>query len=144
MYFREGGSPSDPRGARLVINYAPANLAPLADADGPYTATVAGGVTLDGSGSTDDHGIVSYLWDLDGDLDWSDGITGVGPTLTYAEVGLAAGDYEIALKVTDAGGLWDVDTAQLHVDPIPEPATLLLVGTGLIGAIGIIRRRRMI
>ncbi|MDH5616518.1 MAG: PKD domain-containing protein, partial [Acidimicrobiia bacterium] len=40
------------------------NRAPVADPGGPYTGTVGVAVSFDGSGSSDDHGIVSYAWDF--------------------------------------------------------------------------------
>jgi len=46
---------------------------------------------------------------------------------------LGPGSYSV--EVDAAGALWE------RVDPIPEPATLTLLGVGLTG-LGVIRRRR--
>ena len=62
-----------------------------------------------------------------------------GP-LTYNK--LNGGDIEFSLysKVTSKRELWDVDSAEV-TGPTPEPGTLLLLGSGLLGAAGIRRKR---
>ena len=54
-------------------------------------------VTVDGSGSTDDRGVVSYLWNF------GDGTTRTGATATHTYA--AAGTWNVTLTVADAEGL---------------------------------------
>jgi hypothetical protein len=92
-----------------------ANTPPVADAGGPYTTDEGVPVTVDASGSTDpDSLIASYEWDLDYDLQYDDA-TGVTAEMTYWE----HGSYTIGLKVTDAFGASDTDTAQVTVVNVP-------------------------
>jgi PKD repeat protein len=61
-----------------------ANLAPVADAAGPYSGLVGEDVTFDGPGSTDSDGTIArYFWD------YGDGFTGTGlmPDHAYASAG---------------------------------------------------------
>ena len=70
------------------------NLAPTANAGGPYTGKVGQSTTFDGSKSTDSDGsIKDYLWDF------GDGASGSGisPSHTFQ----AAGTYTIKLTVVD-------------------------------------------
>ena len=62
-----------------------------------------------------------------------------GP-LTYNK--LNGGDIEFSLysQVTSKRELWNVDSAEV-TSPNPEPCTLLLLGSGLLGAAGIRRKR---
>ena len=62
-----------------------------------------------------------------------------GP-LTYNK--LNGGDIEFSLysQVTSKREMWDVDSAEV-TGPTPEPCTLLLLGSGLLGAAGIRRKR---
>jgi FtsP/CotA-like multicopper oxidase with cupredoxin domain len=84
--------------ATITMNVNPVNDAPVADANGPYTATDGVSVTLDGTGSSDiDGDPLTYAWDFD--YDGSSFIpTGAGamPVTTYA-----TGSYTVALVVSD-------------------------------------------
>jgi len=51
-----------------------------------------------------------------------------------------AGDYVHRIEHVDFLDKIEFDSA---LNVVPEPTTLLLVGTGLLGAIGYVRRRRM-
>lgn len=120
----DGGLPgTDTTTATIVA--APGNIAPTADANGPYTGTVGVAVQFDGSGSSDPDGsIVVYDWDFgDGTIVLD---AGPAPTHTYA----AADLYGVTLTVTDdlgaidsdsttadiaAPGVLDLDIAQLSV-----------------------------
>jgi len=83
-----------------------ANVAPTADAGGPYTVLEGGTVTLAGSGSDPVDGL-TYTWDLDGDG-------------TFGEMGTAAaqGDETSATPIFNAGTLNAADTVSvtLRVD----------------------------
>lgn len=73
------------------------NVAPNADADGPYSGYVNGTITFNGSGSYDSDGsIENYNWDFgDGSIGY-----GVSPSHTYSSYGT----FNVTLTVTDDGG----------------------------------------
>ena len=96
------------------------NVAPTADAGGPYVVDENKEITLDASGSTDPgDDIVSYEWDLDGDGQYDDA-TGVAVDFSRA----ASGNYTVRLKVTDDDGGVGIDSVTVTVnDVIPTADT---------------------
>ena len=111
--YRANDGTLDSNVASVTITVNPGNDKPVADANGPYTATVDVPVTLDGTGSSDiDVGdTLTYEWDFD-----YDGITfnvdgnGSMPVTTYTATGI----YTVALVVND--GTEDSDVAETTVD----------------------------
>jgi hypothetical protein len=65
---------------------------------------------FDGSSSTDDHGVTSYLWQIPGKADKN------GVTANYR---LDAGSYDVTLTVSDAGGLSNSITTTITVGGTP-------------------------
>ncbi|HUW57303.1 MAG TPA: PEP-CTERM sorting domain-containing protein, partial [Planctomycetota bacterium] len=121
-------------------------------------------IDLDDNGSANDVGEQHLAWDDDGANEpsvWRDIelITDAQGKMVIVGVGLdrAGGDRIIFLPLDDngvydntdvayiAGGTdWDMGNVRhFEIQLIPEPATMLLLGTGILGAIGYIRRRRM-
>lgn len=98
------------------------NCAPVADA-GPDVSVAEGStVSLDGSGSSDTEGpLTGYAWS---GADAAIGsISGAGSAVaTYH--GLDDGADQVALEVTDAGGLKDSDTATVTVTNVAPSLTL--------------------
>jgi hypothetical protein len=96
-----------------VINNRP----PVANAGNDQTITLpANSVTFNASGSTDpDNNIVSYVWIK---------ISGPSPgniinanAVQTQVINLVQGNYQFELRVTDAGGLFSMDTVQVKVNP---------------------------
>jgi len=86
---------------------------PVADAGADANARVGLVVSLDGSGSTDNHGIVNYTWTfMEGPQTTT--MTGVAPTHTFT----AAGTYVITLRVTDESGNYAEDTVTITVQVV--------------------------
>ncbi|XP_029098818.1 dyslexia-associated protein KIAA0319 homolog isoform X3 [Monodon monoceros] len=112
------------------------NSPPRAQAGGRHVLVLPNNsITLDGSRSTDDQGIVSYLWIRDGQspaagdvMDGSDHSTALQLT------NLVEGVYTFHLRVTDSQGASDMDTATVEVRPDPKKSGLveliLQVGVG--------------
>jgi PKD repeat protein len=86
---------------------------PVADAGADANARVGLVVSLDGSGSTDNHGIVDYTWTFTEGTQTTT-LTGVAPTHTFT----AAGTYIITLNVTDEAGNYAVDTVTITVQVV--------------------------
>ena len=105
------------------------NVAPVADPNGPYNASVGSPVSFDGGGSTDSDGsVVAYEWTF-GD---GSSATGVAPTHTY----LADGTFDVTLTVTDDGGAIDTasTTATITAQPLPPIADAGGPYSGVVGA----------
>ena len=99
--------------ARTTVSVG--NLAPIADADGPYSGLIGEPVLLDGSGSYDpdeDLGdeIVSWDWDLDGDGYFDDAS---GEKVEYTWEEKYSG--EVCLKVTDKLGATGTDCTDTDI-----------------------------
>ncbi|KFQ46145.1 Dyslexia-associated protein KIAA0319, partial [Nestor notabilis] len=112
------------------------NSPPRAHAGGKHILVLPNNsVTLDGSRSADDQGIVSYLWIRDGQSPAAgDVIHGSDHEAVLQLTNLVEGTYTFHLKVTDAKGDSDVDSATVEVRPDPKRNGLveliLQVGVG--------------
>jgi len=91
--------------------------APVADPGGPYTAVFELPVAFDGTRSTDDMGVVKYIWDFG---DGSPFGSGPNPEHAYA-VGDAIGSVTktVTLTVYDAAGQSDTQTTTVVLMPGP-------------------------
>ncbi|MEZ6115796.1 MAG: Ig-like domain-containing protein [Pirellulaceae bacterium] len=92
------------------------DFAPIAHVGQPYVINEGDGLTLDALASTDHDDAVAGLtfrWDVDGDGDFDENVTGVNPTLTPAQMsvlGLADGPHIIDVTVEASDGT-NIDTA---------------------------------
>jgi serine-aspartate repeat-containing protein C/D/E len=94
------------------------NNPPVAEANGPYSFTVGGSITLDSNGSSDpDAGdsIAKYEWDTDNDGQYDDA---TGQTTPWTAT--TAGTYTVGLRVTDTHGATDTDQATITVRSAPS------------------------
>ena len=109
------------------------NLPPVAEANGPYTVSEGGNVTLDGTGSHDpDPGdTLTYAWDLDGDGLYGEtgsaavrgDEVGVQPTFSAANLD-GPGSATVSLRVTDPGGLIGMDTSGVNITNVAPTVNL--------------------
>lgn len=92
------------------------SIAPMADANGPYTVREGHTITLDASGSSDPDQPASSLlfeWDYDGDSQYDDAV-GMKPVFSAASL-VGPTTVTLGLKVTDAEGASDTDTTSVQV-----------------------------
>ncbi|KAL8182440.1 UNVERIFIED_CONTAM: hypothetical protein K2H54_056362 [Gekko kuhli] len=112
------------------------NRPPQAYAGGKHVLVLPNNsIVLDGSQSTDDQGIVSYLWTRGGQSPAAgDVIHGSDHEAVLQVTNLVEGTYTFHLKVTDGRGDSDTDTAVVEVQPDPKKNGLveliLQVGAG--------------
>lgn len=105
--------PTPPEAVGTIVND---DYVPIANAGGVYVINEGDSLTLDASASTDvDDGLagLTFRWDVDGDGDFDEGVTGVNPTLTLAQLdalGLADGPHTNTVTVEASDGT-NVDTA---------------------------------
>ncbi|XP_012588402.1 PREDICTED: dyslexia-associated protein KIAA0319 homolog isoform X2 [Condylura cristata] len=112
------------------------NSPPRAQAGGRHVLVLPNNsITLDGSRSTDDQGIVSYVWIRDGQSPAAgDVLGGSDHSATLRLSNLVEGVYTFRLRVADRQGASDTDTATVEVRPDPKKSGLveliLQVGVG--------------
>lgn len=85
--------------------------APSAETGSDRTVPLDTPVTLDASDSTDNVGITTYEWDLDGDDNYEKSTT--SPTTTYSFE--TTGSKVVTLRVRDQSGNTDIDTVEISV-----------------------------
>ncbi len=114
--------------ASLQISVVPANQPPMAVAGAsPLSGISPLLVNFSSQGSTDDTGIVSYLWNFDDGN--SSGIP--NPEHTFQDPGI----YNVILTVTDEGGLSDTATIQISVTASNQAPMAVATATPLFGAV---------
>ncbi len=94
---------------------------PTARAGSDQTVNVNTSTTFDGSASSDDYGIISYVWDFDASDGLQPDATGVIVSHTYTE----PGTYIVTLTVTDTFGNTDTDTCMVTVNVPNNRAPIL-------------------
>jgi len=95
----------------ITVRTATEDNPPTARAGSDRTVNANTLVTLDGSASTDDHGITNYAWDFDSRNGIQEDATGITVLHTYTEPGA----YIATLTVTDTSGQTDSDNVLITV-----------------------------
>ncbi len=96
------------------------NVAPVAQANGPYTGSKSSTTTVNAAGSTDSDGtIVSYEWDCNGDGTFAAATTSVNYACPAFTLG---GTYTATVRVTDNQGATDTDSATITVPNVGPTA----------------------
>ena len=120
----------------------PAEL--VADPGGPYRILIGDDVTLDASGSYDSDGgdILKYLWSV-GAMSYDAGTNAIS-NFTWPEFcslfGITGnGVYTLTITVFDDDNPQGFAMASTTLTVVPEPTTLALLGTALVG---LLRRRK--
>ena len=94
------------------------NVAPTADAGGPYQVQENNNITLTAAGSSDPgNDIVSYAWDLDNDGTFETAV------LTASFGQSAPGSYPVTVQVIDDDGASSTATVYVLVTPFNDPPT---------------------
>jgi PKD repeat protein len=93
-----------------TVNLTVDNDPPAADAGSNWTEVVNTTATIDGSGSSDNVGIVSYVWDFEDD---GTPVQLLGDIVEYEFT--LVGTYVLTLTVTDGAGHEDSDTVTVTV-----------------------------
>jgi FtsP/CotA-like multicopper oxidase with cupredoxin domain len=112
------GNDSGSAEAAVNITVIGVNDAPVADPNGPYTATVNTALTFDGSGSFDADGdALTYRWDFDYDgANFNVDGTGATPARTYT----VTGTFTVALIVDDGTVDSAVATTTVEVTEVAD------------------------
>ncbi|MEW5768374.1 MAG: PKD domain-containing protein [bacterium] len=98
------------------------NVAPVAQAGGPYTGIIASPLTLNGSAADPGSDTLSYAWDLDNDGFYDDS-TQQNPSYTWN----TPGDKTVWLQVTDDDGGAGTDSAAVTISlPTGTPVRIVL------------------
>ena len=93
---------------------------PVADAGSEQKVMVGETVVFNGSGSTDNVGVVSFEWDF------GDETTGTGSIINH--IYTEQGEYTVTLTVKDAAGNSATDSIIIHVKTPPSGFPLWIVG----------------
>ncbi|MDX6439245.1 MAG: large repetitive protein [Gaiellaceae bacterium] len=96
--------------AQLETDPLVPDLAPIANAGGPYAGAQNATISFTAGASTSPSAITAYAWDLDGDGAFDDA-TGVNPTSSFS----TARNSTIGVRVTNADGQADVASTRLEV-----------------------------
>jgi len=115
----DGGTDSDT--ATIYVT----NTAPVPNAGHTYDIDEGQSLVLDGTASFDygDDVLGPYDWDIDGDKDYSDGISGSTVTVSWAQLESLFvnddGEYTIWLRVADEDGAQSEASARLTIHDAP-------------------------
>jgi hypothetical protein len=102
----------------FTVVEAPANQPPTVATTGPYTVDEGGSVSVTANGVDPEGGALAYAWDLDGNGSYER----PGQTVAFsADDGDAV--QNIAVRVTDVGGLMAMDTTQVTIKNVAPTAT---------------------
>ncbi len=111
-----------------VTVYVVDNVDPIADAGPDQVVEVGDEVEFDGSGSSDETGIIeNYTWSFEYDDDDRE-LYGVAPVFTFE----ASGEYEVTLTVEDPSGNtdWDTVTIRVNAPPVADAGPDITVSVG--------------
>lgn len=109
---------------------APVNLPPSVQANGPYTVSEGGSVSLAATGSDPEGGALTYAWDLDNNGTYETS----GSTVTFSAAALdGASSRTVGVQVTDDGGATATDTATVDVTNVAPTATFTAPATAYAG-----------
>ncbi len=96
-----------------------ANVAPTAEAGGPYSGKINVPIQLTGSATDPGNDVLTYQWDLDNDNIYE--TNGQSPQVTFN----TGGTHTVKLKVTDDDGGVGTDQAQVSIENKPPDVTAI-------------------